>query len=294
MMPIVLEEPRADELKKVIQLLREWQYDSAPMQLHPGDLGWSWRFGPVALAAALRVWTRGEQIFAIGFLDSPDLLRLALAPEAYTDEGLAQRLVADVTEPERGVLPVGAVYVEARCGELVPAMLRDAGWSEDQPWTPLSRGLSGPVEAPGVRIEVVNVDLVPARVAVQRAAFSNSTFSDDRWRTMASGTAYEDARCLLAFDADNNAVATVTVWSAGPGRPGLLEPMGVHNEHRGHGYGRAITLAAAAALQDLGSSSAIVCTGSDNRAAIATYTSAGFHAQPEVRDWRRDTATSSP
>jgi GNAT superfamily N-acetyltransferase len=35
--------------------------------------------------------------------------------------------------------------------------------------------------------------------------------------------------------------------------------MGVHREHRGHGYGRAITVAAAAVLQDLGSSSAIVC-----------------------------------
>ena len=55
------------------------------------------------------------------------------------------------------------------------------------------------------------------------------------------GVAYADARCLLGFDADDNAVAAITVWSAGPGRPGLIEPMGVHNEHRGHGYATAIT-----------------------------------------------------
>ena len=41
--------------------------------------------------------------------------------------------------------------------------------------SPLS-GPVGPVETPGIRIEVVGADLVPARVDVQRAAFSNSTF----------------------------------------------------------------------------------------------------------------------
>jgi ribosomal protein S18 acetylase RimI-like enzyme len=79
-------------------------------------------------------------------------------------------------------------------------------------------------------------------------------------------------------------VAAVTVWSAGPGKPGLLEPMGVHREHRGHGYGKAITSAAAAALQELGSSSAIVCTPSVNVGAVATYKSAGFQQLPEIRD----------
>jgi ribosomal protein S18 acetylase RimI-like enzyme len=79
-------------------------------------------------------------------------------------------------------------------------------------------------------------------------------------------------------------VAAATVWSAGAGKPGLLEPLGVHREHRGHGYGRAITLAAAAALQELGSSSAIVCTPSANVGGVATYRSAGFRALPEVRD----------
>jgi ribosomal protein S18 acetylase RimI-like enzyme len=64
--------------------------------------------------------------------------------------------------------------------------------------------------------------------------------------------------------------------------------MGVHREHRGQGYGRAITDAAAAALQDLGSSSAIVCTRSSNVGAVATCKSAGFQQLPEIRDQRRD------
>jgi ribosomal protein S18 acetylase RimI-like enzyme len=105
---------------------------------------------------------------------------------------------------------------------------------------------------------------------------------------MAAGLPYADARCLVAYDDQGNAVAAVTVWSAGPGKPGLLEPMGVHREHRGHGYGKAITVAAAAALQELGSSSAIVYTPSANVGAVATYKSAGFQQLPEIRDRRRD------
>jgi ribosomal protein S18 acetylase RimI-like enzyme len=83
-------------------------------------------------------------------------------------------------------------------------------------------------------------------------------------------------------------VAAITVWSAGEGKPGLVEPMGVHRNHHGHGYGRAITVAGAAALQDLGSSSAVVCTKSSNVGGVATYKSAGFQQLPEVRDLYRD------
>jgi ribosomal protein S18 acetylase RimI-like enzyme len=65
--------------------------------------------------------------------------------------------------------------------------------------------------------------------------------------------------------------------------------MGVHGDHRGHGYGKAITIAAAAALQELGSSSAIVCTPGFNIGAIATYVSAGFQQLPEIQDQCRAT-----
>jgi ribosomal protein S18 acetylase RimI-like enzyme len=64
--------------------------------------------------------------------------------------------------------------------------------------------------------------------------------------------------------------------------------MGVHREHRGRGFGKAVALAAAAALRELGSSSAIVCTPSSNVGAVATYRSAGFEARPETRDRYRD------
>ena len=132
------------------------------------------------------------------------------------------------------------------------------------------------------------------RTAVQRSAFDRSTFTVERWLTMATGVPYQQARCVLGYDGDDKAVAAATVWSAGPGRPGLLEPMGVHREHRGQGHGRAITLAAAAALREMGSSSAIVATPTSNAAAVATYVAAGFRAVGDVTDFRHRNTKSQP
>ncbi|MET7334532.1 GNAT family N-acetyltransferase [Nonomuraea sp. NPDC005650] len=287
-MAIVLREPGVDGLSKVVSVLREWQYDGAPMQLHPGDLGWFWRFGAKATAAAVRTWSRDGQILAVGLLDRPELLRLTIARDAQQDEELARQLVEDMTDPERGVLIAKKVYVEAPAGALVQDLLFKDGWNTDEPWTPLRRDLTEPVKEPGVRIEVIGPEQAHVRTALQRASFDGSTFADERWHAMAAGSPYADARCLVAYDDQGNAVAAVTVWSAGPGKPGLLEPMGVHREHRGRGYGGAITVAAAAALQELGSSSAIVCTPSSNVGAVATYKSAGFRQLPEIRDLYRD------
>ncbi|MHB1433542.1 MAG: GNAT family N-acetyltransferase [Streptosporangiaceae bacterium] len=277
----------AGGLSEVVSVLRDWQHDGAPVQLHPGDLGWHWRFGAEATAAAARAWIRDDQIRAVGLIDGPRLVRLAVAPDADQDEELARRIVADLTRPERGVLPPGPAYVEARCGRLLRRLLAEAAWEPDEPWTPLCRDLADPVAGCGLRIEVTDADRAQARAAVQRAAFESSTFTTARWRVMAAGPLYADARCLVGHDEQGIAVAAVTVWSAGSGRPGLLEPMGVHREHRGHGYGTAITLAAAAALREMGSSSATVCTASANVGAVATYRSAGFRQLPEVRDLHR-------
>ncbi|MFF0558878.1 GNAT family N-acetyltransferase [Streptomyces sp. NPDC004266] len=287
-MTIVVGTPGADGLGEVVDVLRAWQDEGAPMQLHPGDLGWFWRSGPEATAGAVRTWSRDGRILAVGLLDGPGLLRLTIAPDARRDEEPARRLVEDVTVPEHGVLPAGRVNVEAPADALVQDLLAEAGWGLDEPWTPLRRDLAAPVPDPGLRIEAVGPERAHAFTAVLRAAFDGSGFTAGRWHAMAAGLPYADARCLLAYDGRGDAVAAVTVWSAGPGRPGLLEPMGVHRDHRRRGHGRAITLAAAAALRELGSSSALVCTPSSNVGAVAAYESAGFRPCPEVRDRCRD------
>ncbi|MBZ6259671.1 GNAT family N-acetyltransferase [Streptomyces olivaceus] len=287
-MRTTLSRPGVDGLDAVAGALRAWQDEGVPWQLHPGDIGWFRRFGAEATAAAVRTWSRDGRILAVGLLDGPRLLRLTTAPDARRDEELARVLAEDLGDPGRGVLPEGAAYAEVPADALLHDTLTGNGWGTDESWTPLRRDLTEPVGDPGVRVEVAGPEHAEVRAAVQRAAFGNSSFTPDRWHAMAAGPLYTDARCLVARDARGEAVAVVTVWSAGPGRPGLLEPMGVAREHRGHGYGRAITVAAAGALRRMGASSAVVSTPSSNTAAVATYRSAGFEQQPETRDRRRD------
>ncbi|MCR6481279.1 GNAT family N-acetyltransferase [Amycolatopsis sp. OK19-0408] len=277
-----------DMLSEAVRALREWQHEGAPMQLHPGDVGWFCRFGASPAAAAVRIWRRDERVVAVGLLDEPGLLRMTIAPAARQDEELASRLAADLGDPSRGVLPAGKVAVEAPADALLQEVLAERGWTLGEPWTPLRRGLTEPVPDGDLRVEVAGPAQAAEWASVLRASFTGSTFSEERWHATAAGTPYADARCLIGYDEHGTAVAVVTVWSAGAGKPGLLEPMGVHRDHRRRGYGRAITLAAAAALRELGSSSALVCTPSANVGGVATYESAGFEAWPEVRDRCRE------
>lgn len=287
-MAIVLAQPKIDELREIADVLRDWQRHQAAWQLHPGDLGWYWRFGAQATAAAVRTWRRDGRVLAVGLQDGPNLVRITTAPHARRDEDLARQLCADLTEPDRGVAPNRPVALEAPMDALVRDLLAEDGWSVGEPWTPLRRDLTHPVPDPGVRVEVVGPQQAHVRTAVHRASFDGSTFSDQRWHAMADGFLYSDARCLVAYDAHGDPAAATTVWSAGPGRPGLLEPMGVHRDCRRRGLGAAVTLAAAATLRELGSSSATVCTPSDNVGAVASYKSAGFAQLPEVWDVCQD------
>lgn len=291
-MTIQVATPRVGELGAALEVLRTWQHDGAPVQLHPGDIGWYWRFGAEATAAALRIWHKDGVILALGLLDEPVLLRLAIAPQAQQDEALALQLLTDVGDPRRGVLPAGEVFVEAPESALVHDLLGGAGWALDEPWAVLRRDLTGPVADPGVRIEVIDGDRAHIWCAVHQAAFGQLTSEElmRRWAAMSTGSPYADARALVAFEDEDTdvAVAEVIVWSAGSGRYGVVEPMGTHVDHRGHGYGTAMNLAAARTLQEMGATAAVVATPSSNVGAVATYTAAGFDHLVERRDRRRD------
>ncbi len=277
-----------DALSEIVEAVATWPQTGGPVQLHPGDLGWNASLGAQELAGALRVWERDGQILAVGMVDDDSgLIRMALAPSVDDDAPFAAQLLADLSDPVGGVRAV-----EARSGAAFRELLSRSGWVADESWTPLSRELLEPVEDCGLSIETIDADtvrdrIVEDRVAVQQAAFPNSTFSLERWHAMAAAPPYSQARCLVGYDSDGNAVASVTVWSAGKGRPGLLEPLGVHRDHRGRGHGRAISVAAAAALREMGSSSATVCTPSGNAGGVAAYVSAGFRRLPDVTDFRR-------
>ncbi len=270
--------------------MRAWAYDPDLAPLHVGDLGWNQQFGAPALAAALRVWQVNDRLAAVGLLDEPDLLRLTVAPECRGDEDFMRDLVADLVADDGRVLPSGEVALEARFEGPLHDLLRTQGWEYDEPWSPLVRDLSGEVPQTHLRIEDVDPDRLDDRLAVHHSAFDRSTFTAERWCALTQGPAYSHARSLVGYDDEDRAVAMVTVWAGRSGGPGELEPMGVHREHQGRGHGRAICLAAATALKEMGSSHAFVSTPSSNVGAVATYRAAGYEEKSRVRDLRRERA----
>ncbi|WP_227497066.1 GNAT family N-acetyltransferase [Planctomonas psychrotolerans] len=286
--------PAVVELEHLRLVLQRWQYDGGPLQLHPGDLGWYSLRGPAATAAAIRVWADGDSILAIALRDGPDLMRFAMDPVSQRDAALARCIVADLGDPAAGVIDAGNATIEARGAQALCEQLAKAGWVPDEPWIPLHRDLAAPVEPSRLRVDTVDPDRTDEWVSVHWSAFRGTPMPDDRqrafvagWRAATESPFLASARILSVHDDDGHAVAVAAVWSAGVGRPGLIEPMGVHEEHRGRGYGTIMTRAAAAALREMGSSSATVCAESSNRGAVATYQAAGFSAHPEVADWRR-------
>ena len=85
------------------------------------------------------MWRRDGQILAAGMADGEDgLIRMAIAPSVDDDEGFATQLLADLSDPGRGVLPACG----GRRGPIryrVPRLLHRCGWLADEPWTPLRR-----------------------------------------------------------------------------------------------------------------------------------------------------------
>ena len=93
---------------------------------------------------------------------------------------------------------------------------------------------------------------------------------------MAAAPPYDGALDLLARDAAGRPVAAGTAWSAGPGRCGLLEPVGTHRDHQQQGHGRRLLEGLCAQLAAAGASSVAVATPASNDGAVRAYAAAGF------------------
>lgn len=296
-MDIQLSTPTVTLLPTVTSVLASWQDDKVLNQIHPGDIGWFQRFGAEKAASSIRIWSRASdgEILAIGLLDGDDLLRATIAPSARKDELLARKMADDIMKPERGVLPAGQVSIDVPPDALVRALIAaEAGWSEDEEWTWLRHDIAPDVEANKrasslLRVKTVELpEQIDQRVAVQKLAFGGSSFTVEKWHSMAESTAYKTSKCLLGYDKtgsdDTKGVCTATLWSTGAGKPAMLEPVGVDAAYQRRGFGSALCRLAAAELGRMGASSVIVNTPSSNASAVAAYKRAGFRVTHYCKD----------
>ena len=265
---------RRRELDELVGTLCTWETPSGyPLGLHVGDVGWHARLPDEQLAGTVRVLEQDGVAVAAGLFE-PGLARPRLAPGYETDAVVCVAL-ADEIETDPGE----QVWSDAAPGSLLRTTLSARGWTLDpEPWVALYRPLSAADTDLGDALvcPVQGVHDVSDRVAVQRSAFEGSTFTVGAWQRMSATAAYDPALDLLARDSDGEPVAAATGWSAGPGRCGILEPVGTSPEHRGKGHGRRVVLAALGALARIGASGVTVHTPADNRTAVAAYEACGL------------------
>ena len=272
-----------DAAHEVVAVLREWERPGdCGRQLHAGDVGWHLRHGDDQVdGTLLQVHApASDEPVAVGLLDGPGLLRLAIDPDRVRDAEVAS-VVADAVEERLGHAGTSEAYVDGPASAWWQPELARRGWELDlDPWVHLWRPL-GPADAeravPRVA-PVAGAADVADRVAVQRSAFEGSTFTEQRWRRMSSTAAYDPRLDLLARDEDGIAVAALVAWTAGEGRCAIVEPMATAAGHSRQGHGRRLLEGAATALARAGASGVAVWTPASNDAAVAAYRSAGFTA----------------
>lgn len=248
------------ETGPALRALCEWTAADTPGgSVHPGDVGWYLRFDD----AVVLLWTVDDAPVAAGYLDGP-VLRVSAAPGA--DLGALAAAAEQMLEPGNDRID----------GLPVP------GWEldRDEPWLVMS-WTPRPVSSRAVPVGEADA---ADRVLVQRFAFARSTFTLERWRAMKRSPAGELAVEALVRTPAGQPAAAATGWFAGAGRCGMLEPVGTHPDHRGHGHGRDAVLGACAALARRGASAVSVVTPAMNDAAVALYRSAGFTVVRETFD----------
>lgn len=279
MPPVVRRTLSRFDTPRALRALSVWTPADAPAGgLHPGDVGWLLRHAD----ATVHLWVDARGTgrpdprldprhdaaapVAVGFLDGR-VLRVTAAPDA--DLGA---LAADAEE----LLVPG---IDRSDGLPVP------GWHPHPEETRLV--LSWTPQPVTTRAEPVGEPDAADRVLIHRSAFPGSKFALKHWETMRAAPAGHMSVETLVRTPDGDPAAAATGWFAGAGRCALLEPVGTHQDHRGHGYGRDAVLGACAALADRGASAVAVVTPARDEAAVALCTSAGFTVVRENRDWTR-------
>ncbi len=273
-----------DSVGGLLSAMAAWPHpERVAAGLHQGDLGWHLRLDDEAIEGAFVGWWDGDALLAVGLLEGV-VGRFSVMPGRERDGELGEHVAQACRE-----LAGDEVYADLRAEAATRRILAGEGWTLDpEPWVALHAGLDR--WTPTVSLDDVAVveaaDAVADRVAVQRAGFENSSFTDDAWHRMAAGPGYRRDLDLVVVG-EGSPVSIATAWWAGEGATAILEPVATHHDHRGRGWGLRAVTASVSRLRDLGASGVTVCTPLDYVGAVATYRAAGLrpveHIQSIIR-----------
>jgi ribosomal protein S18 acetylase RimI-like enzyme len=178
-------------------------------------------------------------------------------------------------------------------------------WLEAEGFTPAAEGLFAfaqpltgrvPVAAPpdafSVRACRGEAEL-EARACAQHGAFQSKLEWGrylDRFRRFMRSAVYDPERDRVAVAPDGRVAAFTITWHDHAVGDGLFEPVGTHPDFQRRGLGRAVITDALARMQAAGLRRALVCSATDNPAAVGLYQSCGFQIVGRLLTYQKDIA----
>ena len=242
---------------------------------HPGDIAWGmWRHEGREHEWRIRTWD--DDAWSWLHLDSGLLdLDVRAGREDLLDEvlGEPEARQAWAFEDDAGHRAVLERHGFARPAEQLHFYVRDLAVRPEPPPLPEGHryGTVGPAD-------------LPARVAVQHAAWPNSRVSEQSYENVRAAWPYRaDLDCVVA--AGEGFAASALLWPDDENGVGELEPVGVDPVHRRRGLGAAVCTYALQRWYDAGGRQAIVYCNTDS--ACALYESIGFRRHATLVGYTR-------
>ncbi len=146
---------------------------------------------------------------------------------------------------------------------------------------------------PGYTIrQVRGTDEAEAVAAVHAASFG-SVWLPGQYRSVMESPGYDPERELLAVAPDGELAGFTVLWYDERNGIGLFEPVGVHQDHRRRGLGRALLAAGCEQMRSAGLATATVMYEEANPASGPLYLAMGFEPAWPIRDYRKDITPGS-
>lgn len=271
--------------------------------IHIGDLNW-WLYYTEDAVTSLRnlyLWEEGSNLAGWALLSPawqsfdvfvhPELLgsREAAAMMDWAARQAAQAAAA------RGQTEIRTMWIR-ESDRRVTENLTGLGFTPDvSGLVCMQRPLDQPLPAPrlpeGFHVRPVDgLEEAPARAAASHAAFGSGWPMDRylrRYLSFMRSPVYLPEFDIVAVSPDGKHAAFCICWPDPVNKIGLLEPVGTHPDFRRMGLGRAVILEGLRRLQAWGMRSALVCTESDQTAAVHLYESAGFSPAYSLQTYKR-------
>jgi predicted N-acetyltransferase YhbS len=276
----------AGDLRKM-QALLSAAYEQTDLRI--GDLAWIVRAHTHReLGLDIRIWEDGDAVAGWTFFQSSGSFSVFAAPGTVTDalvdemlatvEGMAREAIA-AGDPLNKLCTYGIVPGRSPLDHALASGLERNGFRCEETdggvLTIDPATLDEPSVPPGYLLAIVDTPRrIIGRVEAHRAAFAPSEVTRGMYERVRRNWPYRQELDQIVETESGEVVAFCTAWIDEENAAGLLEPVGVHPNHRRRGLAGAACRAALIALRNAGARTVQVAfTTSEAR---ALYESLGF------------------